>query len=219
LGLDTVRGLGGEVSTAIVTARQRGAFRSLADLCRRGGLGRRTAEALILAGALDGWGLPRRQLVWDLEVALQEARSEPTLHLQGEDAPVFAALPNADRMLLEHRYTGVSASGHLYDVVARQLRTLGATLSGDLARWPAGTRVRVGGVVVARQQPPTANGMAFLAVEDTQGLINVAVSSEVLTACREAVSRRFIMVEGQVRWEGSALSITASRVVALAPLR
>lgn len=34
--------------------------------CRRTRLPRRLVEQLILAGALDGWGHPRRQLLWAL---------------------------------------------------------------------------------------------------------------------------------------------------------
>ena len=96
LGLDQVRGIGGgwqyqraqlaanegesvlgtrsfagrtELGTSarIVAERERGGpYRSLYDLISRVQLGHTEAEALINAGALDDFGLPRRELLWQL---------------------------------------------------------------------------------------------------------------------------------------------------------
>ena len=215
LGLETVRGLGEEAGGAIVEARTQHPFQSLADLCRRTGLGRRAIEALVMAGALDRWGRPRRQLLWELQAALEAAKAAPALGLRPRQEPVFAALPRHERLWLEQTYTGATSGAHITDLVARQLRQMGATPSGELTRWPDGTHIRIGGVVVARQQPPTANGIAFLAVEDESGIVNVMLYPEVIQTYRRAAMSRFLIVEGEVRRDGAAMSVLGNRVISL----
>ena len=215
LGLETVRGVGTEAGAAIVKARAQGGFRSLADICHRTGLGRRAMEALIMTGALDEWGQPRRRLLWELQAALQAAKSPPSLGLPPKDEPVFAALPRHERLWLEQNYTGATAEAHITTLVARQLRQMGATPSSELPRWPDGTRIRIGGVVVARQRPPTAHGLAFLAVEDEHGITNVMLQPEVIDTYRRAVMSRFLIVEGQIRRDGAAMNVVGNRIIPL----
>ncbi|MGC9469214.1 MAG: DNA polymerase III subunit alpha [Anaerolineae bacterium] len=217
LGLEMVRGLGAEAGKAIVEARRQTPFQSLADLCRRTGLGRRAMEALIMAGALDQWKRPRRQLLWELQAALQEAKAAPSLGLASRGEPAFAALPRHERLWLEQTYTGATSGAHITALVARQLRQMGTTLSSELPKWPNGTQIRIGGVVVARQQPPTAGGIAFLAVEDDRGIINVMLQPEVVETYRRAVMTRFIVVEGEIRRDGAAMSVVGNRVIPLVP--
>ncbi len=217
LGLGTVRGLGTEGGSAIVEARRQRPFQSLADLCRRTRLGRRATEALILSGALDRWKVPRRQLLWELQAALQEIKASPALSLMPRGEPVFAALPRDERLWLEQTYTGGTSGEHLTALVAQQLRQMGVTATSELRRWPNGTRVRVGGIVVARQRPPTANGLAFLAVEDEDGIINVTLHPEVAEVYRHAIMARFLVVEGEVRRDGAAMNVVGNRVIPLTP--
>lgn len=216
LGLESVRGLGEEASATIVEARSQHPFKSLVDLCQRTGLGRRAIEALIMAGALDRWNRPRRQLLWELQSALETAAAPPSLDLPPRDDPEFTAMPRHERLWLEQTYTGVTAGGHITDLVSNQLREMGATPVADLAHWPDGTQIRVGGVIVARQRPPTAKGVAFLAIEDRSGIVNVMLYPEVAQIYHRAVMSRFVLVEGEVRRDGAAMSILGKRVLALA---
>jgi error-prone DNA polymerase len=47
--------------------------------------------------------------------------------------------------------------------------------AADLERLRHGVRVRIGGLVVARQRPATANGIVFMLLEDEHGTINLVV--------------------------------------------
>ncbi|MBN1262286.1 MAG: hypothetical protein JXB35_16525 [Anaerolineae bacterium] len=53
-----------------------------------------------------------------------------------------------------------------------------ATPVMELAQWPDVMRLRVGGVIIARQRPPTARGTAFVALEDEGGVVNVILRPE-----------------------------------------
>ena len=216
LGLAAVGGLGEGRGSQLVEARRVGPFRSLADFCRRTRFGRRAVEGLIWAGAFDSWGVARRQLLWDLGAALETAGGEqPALPLEGGDEPRFGLLAPLERMWAEFSQTGTSANGHLTELVSGQLREMGVTASGALPGLADGSKVWVGGVLVASQRPPTARGVAFLAIEDAWGLVNVVLWPEVYQASRGALRSRFVVVEGALQKKGGAISVLAQRVVAL----
>ncbi|MBK8986494.1 MAG: hypothetical protein IPM39_10495 [Chloroflexi bacterium] len=61
LGLGYVKGLSQAQMDAILVRREAAPFADLADFCRRTELGRKAVEALIVAGAQDGWGIARRR--------------------------------------------------------------------------------------------------------------------------------------------------------------
>ncbi len=217
IGLATVAGLGEAGGQSVVEARRFGPFRSLADFCRRTKLGRRAVEALIWAGAFDGWGVPRRQLLWDLQAALEAAEAPTGLPLPEteEERPRFGFLSPRGRLWAEVAHTSVAATAHLTALVGERLRALGVTSSRALAALRDGVKVRVGGVVVSRQRPPTARGTAFLALESEGGLVNVILKPQVYEASREALKASFVVVEGRVQRQGQAVSVVGQRVAAV----
>ena len=116
---------------------------------------------------------------------------------------------------MEVAHTGVSAGAHLTELVSDRLRALGVTPSGGLFNLRDGANVRVGGVIVSRQRPPTAKGTAFLALEDEGGLINVVLRPKVYEANRRALRSPFVAIEGRLQKRGQAVSVLARRVVPL----
>ncbi|MGD8966997.1 MAG: DNA polymerase III subunit alpha [Anaerolineae bacterium] len=216
LGLAVVNGLGEIGGKSVVEARHFGPFRSLADFCRRTKLGRRAVEAMIWAGAFDGWGVPRRQLLWELKMALEAAEGPPELPLPPpEGRPRFAFLSPRGRLWTEAAHTGVSAREHLTSLVDDKLRAVGVTPSRKLPELEGGQRVWVGGVIVSRQRPPTAKGVAFLALEDEGGLINVVVRPKVYEESRQALRSPFVVVDGQLQRRGEAINVLAWKVLPL----
>ena len=219
LGLAMVNGLG-EGSTSrgrvVLEARQSGPFRSLTDFCRRTRLTRRTVEGLIWAGAFDGWEVPRRQLLWELKMALDTAKGPSSLLTSSHrERPRFAFLSAHGRLWTEVAYTGVSAREHMITLVEDTLGAIGVTSSGELRQLADGETVRVGGVIVSRQHPPTAKGVAFLALEDEGGLINIVIRPEVYEKNRRALQSPFVVIEGILQWRGGAISVLAQKVAAL----
>ncbi len=215
LGLAVVKGLGEVGGKSVVEARHFGPFRSLADFCRRTKLGRRAVEALIWAGAFDAWDVPRRQLLWELKMALEAAEGPPELPLPPEGRPRFAFLSPRGRLWAEVAQTGLSAGEHVTALVGEKLQAMGVTPSAKLPEVEGGRKVWVGGVVVSRQRPPTAKGMAFLALEDAYGLINVVLRPEVYEVSGKALKAPFVVVEGQLQKRGQAINVLAHKVLPL----
>jgi error-prone DNA polymerase len=218
LGLAVVSGLQDVGGERITQARRSGPFRSLVDFCRRTRLGRRAVEALIMAGGFDSWGTPRRQLLWDLEAALEASETSPGLGVEIPDERArFGFLSSRGRLWTEIAYTGVSSREHLVSLVAGQLKSIGVTPSQELAEISHGTKVWVGGVIVSHQRPPSAKGVAFLALEDEGGLINIVFKPAVYEANRKALRAVFVVVEGKLQRKGQGINILAHRVIPIEP--
>ncbi len=164
LSLSDVHGFGPEQIEIIETERQRGPFRSLNDLVKRTPLDRPHVEALVLSGALDYLG-ERRQLLWDIAEAFRLAKRPRELKLVIPDER--ATLPRMDdttRLSMTFAFIGTSLDGHLTELRRDAFTKAGATSISELPRLKHGQVVKVGGLIVARQHPPTAKGFAFLAV-------------------------------------------------------
>src|SRR3712207_392290 len=69
----------------------------------------------------------------------------------------------------------------------------------DLESLPHEAPVRIGGLVVARQRPGTANGIVFLLLEDEFGTINLIVPPQVYERHRLTVRMEpLVLAEGRL---------------------
>ncbi|MCC2671817.1 MAG: polymerase alpha subunit, partial [Armatimonadetes bacterium] len=78
LGLGFVDGVGERKGQWILAERALGPFRSLPDFARRLRLPHAVTERLILVGAFDGFGLNRRELLWQLGLLKLPGMTRPT---------------------------------------------------------------------------------------------------------------------------------------------
>ncbi|HEX5691983.1 MAG TPA: error-prone DNA polymerase, partial [Roseiflexaceae bacterium] len=211
LGFNYITGLGHDGAERIVAARQHGPFADLADLCRRTRLARRTVEALIVAGACDGWGVARRQLLWELGT-LRYQEDELELPVPGPDVEL-PTMTRAEAYVGEVDVLGFSVDEHIMAFYRRWLDTRRMPNSATLEGCDDGQRVRVAGQCVVHQAPPTAKGFQFLTLDDEWGMINVIVSPGVAQrfGCTLHGSR-ILLVEGVVQREGEVINVIAQRV-------
>jgi len=215
LGLDEVRGIGTAVAERIVAARQDRPFADMADLSRRADLTTPQLEALATAGACDGFGLDRRQALW------QAGFAESQDQLLGT-APVAEApmLPGMDPVETTHAdlwATGITTNDHPLEHVRDLLASYGIGSIGDLARIESGRRVHVAGLVTHRQRPGTAGGVTFLNLEDETGMLNVVCTTGVWQRHRR-VARNVagLVVRGIVERNDGATNLVADRLSPLA---
>lgn len=228
LGLSYLRELGEVRARAILEERgARGPFRSLPDFIRRTRVSDRVAESLILVGALDHYGLNRRELLWQL--GLLEGQRGQAYVTRGEDGispagfQAALALPTEqdqvslrgagawERLTHEYRLQGLSVTGHPLGLL-RPMLTPGVCSVRALHGRPHGETVRVAGLVTTRQRPETARGILFLLLEDETGMVNVVVSRELYEQQRETFrTEPLLQVEGVLRRQASQLNLVAAR--------
>ena len=88
---------------------------------------------------------------------------------------------------------------------------------GLLARVGGGGAGAVGGVVLVRQRPGSAEGVVFITLEDETGIVNLVVWPKVFEAYRPVVmGARFMVVHGRLQRapdsEGSVVHLVVERM-------
>ncbi|MGZ8718667.1 MAG: error-prone DNA polymerase [Aeromicrobium sp.] len=175
LGLTEVQGLGTEVAQRIVAARAERPFTDMADVSRRSGLLVRQMESLATAGAFDGFGISRRQALWNagyVESADQLESTSVTL-----PPPMLPGMSPVELTLADLWATRISPDDHPIGHLRAILDANGILSIGSLMTAEADRRVKVAGLITHRQRPYTAAGVTFLNLEDETGMLNVVCSA------------------------------------------
>ncbi|MHB8059902.1 MAG: DNA polymerase III subunit alpha, partial [Gaiellaceae bacterium] len=228
IGLLLVRALGEAGANALVGERERGgAFADVCALAQRSGIDERTLSALIAAGACDSFERPRRTLLWQLGLAPRDrsvpgsAGKERQLALPLPPTVATPPLPEQslwERLLSDYRSTGLSTGVHPLALLRPELPP-GTLSSVDLPAARNGSRVTVAGMVVARQRPPTANGVTFLLLEDETGQLNVIVMPPLYSQNRALVrGEPILLARGRLQRSGGTINVVAEEIESLAPL-
>ena len=150
-----------------------------------GGRGRAALEQLAWSGACDALARrrrrrARRRAAWALarRIAAVAARGRAPAAVARSRARSWRCrstcrrrrrcrrLRRWDAMIADYATTGLTTGAHPLALLRAELTRDEPVTSADLATLPHGTRVRVGGLVVARQRPGTAKGVVFLLLED-----------------------------------------------------
>ena len=228
IGLGFIRHWSEETATATVEEREKhGPFKSVGDFIRRAPpkLKRTAIEALMWVGGCDGFGLTRRELLWQVGLWLPpkstqsgDGRGRRQLEFalnHPHEQLAFRGLAAHERLLAEYATLGFSASGHPLSLVRNALPS-GLTLNKDLEDLKAGVKCQVAGLVVARQRPETAKGTVFLLVEDETGMTNVIVRTDVYDRYRAAVrGEPFVLVTGKLAKDDGTVNVLAEKVEGL----
>jgi error-prone DNA polymerase len=226
IGLGYVRGVQPHDAAALVAARRAagGRFADLGELAAQAGAGRPALEALAWSGACDALaGGDRRAALWRLGVAVPGRRvpggTQLALPLELPSSPGLRAMGEWDAMLADYDATGLTATTHPLRLLRPSLpRTY--VSSRDLATLRHGTKVKLGGMVVARQRPGTASGIVFLLIEDEHGTVNLVVKPELYERSRLTVrTEPLVLAEGVLERHpaaGGGVSVLLDRIGPLA---
>jgi error-prone DNA polymerase len=144
----------------------------------------------------------RRLVLWQLGVS-SPGRKVPGgvqlgLPLDLPAPPQLRELSGWETMLADYATTGLTVSAHPLGLLRDRLPE-GAACSADLEHREHGSRIRIGGLVVARQRPGTASGVVFILLEDEFGVINLIVPPKIYERHRLLVrTEPLLMVEGKL---------------------
>ena len=225
IGLGFIRDWSEETAGAVVAERERGGpFRSIGDFVRRAPpkLKRTAIEHLAWVGGCDGFGLTRRELLWQVGLWLTPeteqrggapGRRQLELALNHPYERVrFGGLEPDERLLAEYAVLGFAASGHPLELL-REAMPSAVVKSDALPRLEHGARVEVAGLVVARQRPETAKGFVFVLLEDEAGMVNVIVRPDVFHEHRAAIrSEPLMWVRGTLAKDDGSWNVIAEEV-------
>ncbi|MFD8958703.1 error-prone DNA polymerase, partial [Streptomyces anulatus] len=216
-GLTDVTGLGEQAAEEIVALRAERPFADLDDFAARTRLPARTLEQLATAGALDGLGGHRRTALWSAGTAPGRSHQAP---LPGfatpATAPELTSMTTAEETTADITATGASATAHPVQHVRPRLDRLG-TLTAAAARTLADRApVRIGGLPKYLQRPPTAHGVAFGAIEDETGMVNLVFAPHVWDRChRTLLDAPAVIITGRVERSDGTVNVAVDRVEAI----
>jgi error-prone DNA polymerase len=231
IGLGYVRGVRRQEIEELVAARERGGrFTSLADLASRAGAGSPALALLAWSGACDELALgatgdrsrARRTALWQLGVMTPGRRvpggTQLALPLDLPSPPRLAGQSEWERMLADYATTGLTTRAHPLALLRARMGSR-VVSSRDLDRLDHRRRVRIGGLVVARQRPGTAGGIVFILLEDEFGTMNLVVPPAVYERYRLLVrTEPLLLVEGileRLAAGGGAINVLVDTIASL----
>jgi error-prone DNA polymerase len=214
LGFSYVDSLGKASLEVLEEEGKEGPYYCLRDFCQRTRLPRRSVENLVLVGAMDGWGKARRELIWELgTLSYQEGEMDLSPPLEEINLP---ELTIDEEIKAEYGILGLPVGEQIIALHRPRLERLGVQRSKDLERRHNGERVRVAGLVVVRQRPPTAKGFVFITMEDEDGLMNVIVKPDVYQQYYKVLRNCFLLiVEGTIQKQSGILNVLAEGAVGI----
>jgi error-prone DNA polymerase len=117
---------------------------------------------------------------------------------------------------MEYGLLGLSTGDHVMTLYRPWLARQGILGSQELETQADGRWVRVAGLVVVHQAPPTAKGHHFVTLEDEEGMINVIVRPGVYAHCRTLLhTARLLIVEGRLQRQNGVTDVLAHQVAAM----
>jgi error-prone DNA polymerase len=215
LGFRYVKGVGDKAWQKIEEEREKGPYSSLRGFYRRTRLEREAIESLILVGGMDCFGIPKRQLLWQLGLILKEDIDRLPLDFADQKV-ALVEMTEMEEVAADYRVQGLSCRHHPMQLVREGISRDGVLKSSEIASLFDNTMVRIAGCVVSRQAPATAKGHVFLTLEDEDGLVNVVLKPKVYEKYRYIARREpFIVVEGTLQKKDGVSNILAERLLPL----
>ncbi len=242
ISLLAVKNLGRHLIESVERDRaENGAYKSYWDFCKRlsgQDLNRRALECLIKAGALDGLGLNRKEMLINLDTAIDEAARENDLHAGGQldlfsgfageqesSQPDFshcAELPKAELLSFEKEVSGLYFSGHPLEEYREVCEAIGSPRTVDLltAVETAPDSVdnkdaRLLMIVTSIKKKVTKRDdiMAFCGAEDLFGSLEMIVFPKVLAAYGQFLCvGSIIIAEGRLSVKDDELKFLPERI-------
>jgi error-prone DNA polymerase len=211
LGFRLIKGLPQAMARGIVEARCSGPFGTVADLSRRTQVSRLLLARLAAADAFRSLGLSRRAALWQVLAAGDEL----PLFAGLEDEPPSPPLPAAvlgEEVASDYESIGLSLRAHPIGLLRTTLDVLGVVPASALAGMADQASVRVAGLVLVRQSPPTAHGMVFITLEDETGMANLVVRPRIWERYRYTRTAVALLATGQIERAGGVVHVSSTRL-------
>ncbi|MGA7616400.1 MAG: error-prone DNA polymerase [Thermoanaerobaculia bacterium] len=212
LGLRFIRGIHQTEGKRIEEEQSKGGFEDVQDLARRCRLRDDQMTKIAYSGALAGFGLARREALWQ---AARAARDAGPLFDRTERDGAHSPLPQMtpfSETLADYDSMNLTAGPHLMQYFRGELRKKGVLTAAELLRGRDGATVRTAGAVIVRQRPGTAKGFVFLTLEDETGMSQAIVNPGLFKEHRPMiVGSAGLVIEGVLQKNGGQPSVKAER--------
>ncbi len=212
LGLRMVKGLSRHGAERLVQARGGQSWRSVADLTRRGGLGRSDLQALAGADALAGLAGNRHLAAWAVAGISVPASLVPAIDAPGP-VPLLPSPSEGEAIVADYASLGLTLRRHPLALLRWHLTRRRLLCAREVGEIPPGRLVRTAGLVINRQCPAAANSVTFITLEDETGHINLVLWQRVAERQRSVLlGSRLLGVIGEVQRESGVTHLVVKRL-------
>ncbi len=194
LGFRMVKGLGEDAKGRIEAKRRQKPFESVEDFVFRTGLPQAGLEQLATVGAFRGFGLNRRQALWQVLALVHKRDTELRLRCEDRGSTLLGPMDKIESMVSDFKGLDLSTKPHVMTLVRDELNRLGIASAIQLKDHPNNRVVTTAGAVVIRQRPMTAKGFMFITLEDETGFANIVVKPRMLERFRKVLVRNDALI-------------------------
>ena len=178
-------------------------------------LSQEAVENLVMVGAFDFLGRPRRRILWDVREAYESAGQNQLVEPTAEELPL-PEMTEIEVTSTDYQLLQVTTGRHLVSYYRDELIADGVTDSRGLKTAPHNSHVRVAGLVITRQAPGTAKRFRFFTLEDEWGHINLILHPDFFSQHRATCNRnQMLLFDGIVQNVDNVISVKATDVRAL----
>jgi error-prone DNA polymerase len=175
--------------------------------------------AAVVTGPPRGSGAIAGNRLGDAPHAAHDPSTDPAPPLLSLPA-VPPSLPEMDertQVNTEYALTEVSTGPHLVSFMRERLDAHGCVPLGKVRDLADGTRIRVAGLVITRQQPSTARGFRFFTLADEDAHLDLVFRPPVVQRTLEVSRHPLLMVDGRLQVEHGRVNVLVEQVAALTP--
>lgn len=213
LGLRYVRGLKVQTGHSIERERSRKGFDSIDDLYQRVALTKSEVTTLAEIGALNSFGMKRREALWQVEESWRSGGPLFPNAVSRENSSPLENMTEVERMVADYAKTGMTIGHHPMALARKKLTAMGIIPAETLRKLSHGIQVKTAGSVIVRQRPMTAKGFLFLSLEDETGISNIVIRPKMFSKYRlTLMSEPFLLVEGILQNQENVVAIRAHKV-------
>lgn len=232
--LAAIKNVGATGMEHLVSDRQKnGPFRTIADFATRlehRTVNKRQLENLVAAGALDAVEPNRHRIYAGIDLVLRHAQTV-TQEKNSRQASLFGfdargahaqlTLPAAhpwgalEELQKEFDALGFFFSAHPLDVYGSLIGGLGICSTASLKEQSDGSRIKIAGVLLVKQErtSKTGNKFAFVQLSDTYGICEVAVFGDVFVKNRDhLIPGKALCISALIRFEGEDCRLIAQGI-------
>jgi len=220
-GMRLVRGIAEVKAKALVEkVRLKGPFKSVMKLWRDTLASVHTLRTLARADAYQSFGLSRQQIQWELQRLKDHSLPLMEQIESREEEVSLPAFSDEEEMKSDYYSSKFSLKSHPFTFLREELNKRGV-LTTQMLREEArnGKRVALGGLVIIRQQPPTAAGFIFVTVEDETGTANLIIRPNVYRVYRDILyDSVYLLVRGRVQKQEGVTHLMVEEAENLRPI-
>ena len=225
-GLEAVKGVGAAAIESIIEARNEGGvFSSVEDFAKRVDtrkVNKKVLEGLVKAGAFDSMGMHRAEAMSIVSDLLNGGSSKDSgqQSIFGEDSEEnnkeIKEWDETELLKNEKEALGFYITGHPLTKYSMLLNKLKAKKTSELDNAPDREEIVVGGVIRSikkKNVKSTGDMMAYLALEDDEGSIEVIVFSELYKNCMSILKKdALILIKGSTDKDEKGVRVRAKEV-------